>query len=180
METLTTSIIIVLYLILLFGVSAWAQKRQKKMEAQGGTGSFLMASIAFMMAGAGIGSINTTGIAEQVQTAGLSGACAGFAGAVALIVLGVFGGKRMRALPYNTMPSMAKAYCGETTRWLLSLGGLVIAMAITALQFVGGGAILLRRQIEESGKVGTPLFVTNINANAAGFEYLYRLEAMGR
>lgn len=149
METLTTSIIIVLYLVLLFGVSAWAQKRQKKMEAQGGTGNFLMASkslptvlVAFMMAGAGIGSINTTGIAEQVQTAGLSGACAGFAGAVALIVLGVFGGKRMRALPYNTMPSMAKAYCGETTRWLLSLGGLVIAMAITALQFVGGGAML--------------------------------------
>ena len=45
--------------------------------------------------------------------------------------------------------------------------------------FVGGGAILLRRQIEESGKVGTPLFVTNINANAAGFEYLYRLETVG-
>lgn len=42
--------------------------------------------------------------------------------------------------------------------------------------FVGGGAILLRRQIEASGKVGTPLFVTNINANAAGFEDLYRLE----
>ena len=38
----------------------------------------------------------------------------------------------------------------------------------------------LRRQIEESGKVGTPLFVTNINANAAGFEYLYRLETAGR
>ena len=46
--------------------------------------------------------------------------------------------------------------------------------------FVGGGAILLRRQIEESGKVGTPLFVTHINANAAGFEYLYRLETVGR
>lgn len=46
--------------------------------------------------------------------------------------------------------------------------------------FVGGGAILLRRQIEASGKVGMPLFVTNINANAAGFEYLYRLETMGR
>ena len=46
--------------------------------------------------------------------------------------------------------------------------------------FVGGGAILLRRQIEESGKVGTPLFVTRINANAAGFEYLYRLETAGR
>ena len=149
LNTLITCIIIVLYLVALFGVSAWAQRRQKEKEAAGETGSFLMASkslptalVAFMMAGAGIGSINTTGIAEQVQTAGLSGACAGFAGAVALIVLALFGGKRMRALPYNTMPSMAKAYCGETTRWLLSLGGLVIAMAITALQFVGGGAML--------------------------------------
>ena len=46
--------------------------------------------------------------------------------------------------------------------------------------FVGGGAILLRRQIEASGKVGKPLFVSNINANAAGYEYLYRLEAAGR
>ena len=148
-NTLITGVIILVYLVLLFGVCAWAQKRQKAKEAEGGTGSFLMASkslptvlVAFMMAGAGIGSINTTGIAEQVQTAGLSGACAGFAGAVALIVLALFGAKRMRALPYNTMPSMAKAYCGETTRWLLSMGGLVIALAITALQFVGGGAML--------------------------------------
>lgn len=31
-----------------------------------------------------------------------------------------------------------------------------------------------------NNKVGTPLFVTNINANAAGFEYLYRLETAGR
>ena len=46
--------------------------------------------------------------------------------------------------------------------------------------FVGGGAILLRRQIEASGKVGKPLFVSNINANAAGYEYLYRLETVGR
>lgn len=149
MKLVITCIIIVVYLVVLFGVSAWAQRRQKKKEAAGETGSFLMANkslptvlVAFMMAGAGIGSINTTGIAEQVQTAGLSGACAGFAGAVALIVLAIFGAKRMRALPYNTMPSMAKAYCGETTRWLLSLGGLAIAMAITALQFVGGGAML--------------------------------------
>lgn len=42
--------------------------------------------------------------------------------------------------------------------------------------FVGGGAILLRHQIEESGKVGTPLFVDDINANAKGYEYLYQIE----
>nr|WP_148509959.1 ParM/StbA family protein [Hungatella hathewayi] len=46
--------------------------------------------------------------------------------------------------------------------------------------FVGGGAILLRRQIEASGRVGTPLFVDDINANAKGYEYLYQIEMTGR
>lgn len=37
---------------------------------------------------------------------------------------------------------MAMAYCGWTTRYLLTIGGTVIALAIAALQFVGGGAML--------------------------------------
>ena len=46
--------------------------------------------------------------------------------------------------------------------------------------FVGGGAILLRRQIEASGKVGNALFVEDINANAKGYEFLYKMETTGR
>ena len=46
--------------------------------------------------------------------------------------------------------------------------------------FVGGGAILLRKQIEASGKVGNSLFVEDIRANAKGFELLYRLTQEGR
>ena len=46
--------------------------------------------------------------------------------------------------------------------------------------FVGGGAILLRKQIEASGKIGTPLFVEDIQANVKGFEMLYRLTEEGR
>lgn len=46
--------------------------------------------------------------------------------------------------------------------------------------FVGGGSILLRRQIEASGKVGSPLFVEDIRANVRGFELLYRLTEGGR
>ena len=34
----------------------------------------------------------------------------------------------------------------------------------------------LRRQIEASGKVGQATFVEDINANAKGYEYLYRLQ----
>ncbi len=42
--------------------------------------------------------------------------------------------------------------------------------------FVGGGAILLRRQIEASGKVGNAVFVEDINANTKGYEFLYKME----
>lgn len=46
--------------------------------------------------------------------------------------------------------------------------------------FVGGGALLLRYQIENSGKVGTAVFVDDINANAKGYEVLYQLETASR
>ena len=45
--------------------------------------------------------------------------------------------------------------------------------------FVGGGACLLRRQIEASGKVAHLVFVEDVNANAKGFEYLYRCTVTG-
>ena len=46
--------------------------------------------------------------------------------------------------------------------------------------FVGGGAALLRSQIEASGRVGEALFVDSIQANASGYEYLYQRMAVGR
>ena len=42
--------------------------------------------------------------------------------------------------------------------------------------FLGGGAKLLRRQIEVSGKIGQATFVEDISANAKGYEYLYQLQ----
>ena len=43
--------------------------------------------------------------------------------------------------------------------------------------FVGGGSMLLKKQIEESGKVASPLFVDKISANAKGFELLHQVTA---
>lgn len=45
--------------------------------------------------------------------------------------------------------------------------------------FVGGGSILLRKQIEASGKVGTPIFVDEISANTKGYELLFKASCMG-
>ena len=39
---------------------------------------------------------------------------------------------------------------------------------------MGGGSILLRRHIEASGKVGAPIFVEDIRANARGYELLFK------
>lgn len=46
--------------------------------------------------------------------------------------------------------------------------------------FVGGGASLLRRQIDASGRVGAALYVDDIKANVKGFEYLCQRELAGR
>jgi plasmid segregation protein ParM len=40
--------------------------------------------------------------------------------------------------------------------------------------FVGGGSILLKKQIEASGKVASPIFINEISANARGYELLYK------
>ena len=45
--------------------------------------------------------------------------------------------------------------------------------------FVGGGSILLRKQIEVSGKIGTPIFVDEISANTKGYELLFKAACMG-
>ena len=39
--------------------------------------------------------------------------------------------------------------------------------------FVGGGSILLKKQIESSDKIGNPIFIDRVTANAEGYEMLY-------
>ena len=46
--------------------------------------------------------------------------------------------------------------------------------------FIGGGSILLRQQIESCEKIGTPVFLDQIYANARGYELLYRAAKSGR
>ena len=45
--------------------------------------------------------------------------------------------------------------------------------------FVGGGSILLRKQIEACSKIGPALFVDELSANTRGYELLYRASKLG-
>lgn len=45
--------------------------------------------------------------------------------------------------------------------------------------FVGGGSILLKKQIEASGKVSAPIFMEEISANTKGYELLFKAACVG-
>ena len=45
--------------------------------------------------------------------------------------------------------------------------------------FVGGGSILLKKQIEACSKIGPALFVDELSANTKGYELLYRASRFG-
>lgn len=45
--------------------------------------------------------------------------------------------------------------------------------------FSGGGALLLRKQIETSAKVAHPIFIDDVTANVRGFQLLYQAERVG-
>jgi len=46
--------------------------------------------------------------------------------------------------------------------------------------FIGGGALLLRKYLEQSGKIGRCIFVEDICANAKGYGMLYQIQKKGR
>ena len=46
--------------------------------------------------------------------------------------------------------------------------------------FVGGGSLLLRRQIEATGKVSAAIFIEEVGANAKGYELMYAATKMRR
>lgn len=81
-------------------------------------------------------------------------------------------------------PAVAERIERETGEFVNDmLSGLrerMLELKVGKVIFVGGGAILLRRQIEASGKVGSAVFVEDISANARGYDLLYRMQHGGR
>ena len=143
------AICVIIYLVLLFGVCALAQKRQNKIIAQGGKASALMAGknlplilVIMFTAGGSIGAATTTGMAQLAQTAGFSAIWYSLANIFGLLFLGLVGAKRIRRLGYSTSNEMVADYCGGTARYLMVIGQLIILLGVGCLQFVSGGAML--------------------------------------
>ena len=68
---------------------------------------------------------------------------------------------------------MASEFLDEFYNFLRERG---IDVKTSKCVFAGGGSILLRTLIERSGKVGFPIFIDDIHANAVGYGLLHRSE----
>lgn len=143
------AIVVIVYMVLLFGMCAMAQRKQDKITAAGGKGSSLMAGknlslilCAVLCAGGSIGSATTNGLAQLVQTAGVSAFWYSAANIIGLLFLGLVGAKRMRRLGYSTNNEMIADYCGAPSRYLMVIGQMIIMLGVGCLQYVSGGAML--------------------------------------
>lgn len=146
---MTVAIVTILYVVLLFSFSGYAQKKQNEAVARGGKGSFLMAGknlslilVAVLTAGGSIGGALTTGVAQLVQTAGVSAGWYGLANIIGLMFLGFVGAGRIRKLGYSTNAEMVADYCGGPSRYMMVVGQLIIILGVACLQYVTGGAML--------------------------------------
>lgn len=72
---------------------------------------------------------------------------------------------------------MTKTYVNDILGTLRERG---LDLKASCVVFIGGGALLLRKYLEQSGKIGRCIFVEGICANAKGYGMLYQIQKKGR
>ena len=140
-------VVVVVYVIALFGVTWWA----RRLTARGGGGvvGYLLAGrnlpapvAAALLAGLAVGGASTIGVAERAYSVGLSAGWYNAAWAAGAFVMAAFAARRYRLLEITTLPEFFETYYGTGARVLGVTGQLVVQVVITSLQYVAGGAIL--------------------------------------
>jgi SSS family solute:Na+ symporter len=140
-------LVVVLYLVALFVVTAWA--RRLNTRGGGGAVGYLLAGrglptvvVASLLAGLAVGGASTIGVAERAYSVGLSAGWYNAAWAAGAAVMGLFAARRYRRWEITTLPELFERHYGVGGRLLGVIGQLVLQVVITSLQYVAGGAIL--------------------------------------
>lgn len=139
-------IIVMSYIIVLFGVSWYSTKLAKKGK---GSEGFLLANrgmpsaiIAVMIAGLAVGGASTVGVAESAYTKGISAGMYNAAWAAGAVLAGLITVKKFRNMNITTVPELLGKSYGKTGKLLGVIGQLVIQITVTSLQYVAGASIL--------------------------------------
>lgn len=137
-------IIVVLYVLMLFGISFWVKRRADK-----GASEYLFAGrklgsalIAVNITGLAVGAASTVGVAERAFSVGMAAGWYNAAWAAGAVVMGLAAAGRLRALKVSTIPEFFEKYYDTKGRVISAVGLIIIMCVITALQYLAGGAIL--------------------------------------
>ena len=77
----------------------------------------------------------------------------------------------------RTVREMTKTYVADLLGDLRERG---IDLKSFCIVFIGGGSLLLREYIVNSGKIGKYIFMEDVCANAKGYKMLYEIQKRGR
>ncbi|WP_010259299.1 sodium:solute symporter family protein [Treponema primitia] len=140
--------ILIVYVVVLIGISWWSTKLQKKASGSKML-SYLLAGrnmpavvICVMLVGLAVGGASTVGVAETAYNAGFSAGWYNAAWGMGGIAVGLFVAKFFRKMSVKTIPEMMGLMFGPKTRFLSVVNQLLVMISITALQYVAGGSIL--------------------------------------
>ena len=136
--------IVILYIVLLFGVSFYVKRRAEKnpMEYLFAGRKFGPWLVAVSTTGMAVGAASTVGVAESATKLGLSAGWYNGAWAIGAIIMGLVAAGKYRALNCTTIPELFERCYDKKARIISVIGLSVILICITSLQYVAGGAIL--------------------------------------
>lgn len=136
-------LIVVLYILVLFGISFYARRLAK------GTEGFVLAGrklttplIAVSITGLAIGGASTIGVAEQAYSVGMAAGWYNVAWGAGAIFMGLLAAGKYRQMNVTTVPEMFEKFYDVKGRFICVLSQITIQLVITSLQYLAGGAIL--------------------------------------
>lgn len=139
-------IIVLLYVALLFAISFYVSRKQKREKDrgnfllyQGKNSSFVVAA---SIAGLAIGGASTIGIAENAFSVGLSAGWYDASWAIGAVVSSFLAVKYLRNSRYTTISGMVNDLYGKKTSFIMVIAMCIIQSGIIALQYKAGGSIL--------------------------------------
>lgn len=137
-------LIVILYVILLFGISFYVSHKQKKdddafLMYRGKNGIFVVAS---SIAGLAIGGASTIGIAENAFSVGLSAGWYDTAWAIGAVITAFLAVRYLRHSGYSTISALVNEMYGKKTSFIMVISMCIIQSGIIALQYKAGGSIL--------------------------------------
>ncbi|WP_088187794.1 sodium:solute symporter family protein [Desulfosporosinus sp. FKA] len=137
-------IIVALYIVALFAISAYARKLAAK-----GKDGYLLAGrqlttllVAVSITGLAIGGASTIGVSEQAYSVGLAAGWYNVAWGLGAIIMGFVAAGHYRRLNITTVPEMFERFYDAKGRVISVASQITIQLVITSLQYLAGGAIL--------------------------------------